>query len=296
MAILTSLQPLVAPLPGCSSGKPVQDQLARGFVLQPNSTFFSTAFGPPARTMVVFWKDDSGRQPSLITPESEGGDETSSPSPPKVTFFDDLDVPFRPRPRLSLCQSRGPYPESQDPPAPPDNPGFPPGLSPVPPPAGGDIEQERWINRVNDRARDHHYHILNFSTFQRVMVTMTSHHRLEDNGNGLDRPRERSYSHAQVPQEPQVQPMVIPELVTDPDEDRTVVNPSSSTGISPRVEQRDRSRRKQRSRSRERTPQRTLPHTPTQYGQQPQHVVPPPGEPQTQPLAENQKLWNHSAA
>ena len=80
-------------------------------------------------------------------------------------------------------------------------------------------------------------------------------------------------------------PADIPEHVTDPEEDPTVVNPSSSTGISPPIEQRDRSRRQQRSRSRERTPQRTPPYTSSQSGQQPQHVVHPPGEPQTQPLA-----------
>ena len=90
------------------------------------------------------------------------------------------------------------------------------------------------------------------------------------------RSRERAYPHAQVPQEPQIQPMIIQEPVTD-----TVVNPSSSTGISPAVEQRDRSRRRQRSRSRERTPQRTPPRTPSQSDQGLQHVVPPPGEPQT---------------
>ena len=33
VAILTSLRPAVNPLPGCSSGKPVQDKLAWGFVL-----------------------------------------------------------------------------------------------------------------------------------------------------------------------------------------------------------------------------------------------------------------------
>ena len=99
------------------------------------------------------------------------------------------------------------------------------------------------------------------------------------------RSRERSYPHAQVLQGPQVQHMIIHEPVTDPDEDPTVVNPSSSTGLSPPVEQRDRSRRQQRSRSHERTPQRTPPHKPSQSGQQPQHVVPPPGEPQIQPLA-----------
>ena len=99
------------------------------------------------------------------------------------------------------------------------------------------------------------------------------------------RSRDRVHPHAQAPQDPQVQPMIIPELVTDPDEVPRDVDPSSSTGILPPVEQRDRSRRQQRSRSRDRTPQRTPPHTPSQSGQQPQHVVPPPGEPQTQPLA-----------
>ena len=52
--------------------------------------FFSTAFDPREWTTVVFWKEDSGRQAQLITPENEGGDETNCPSPP--TFFDDLDV------------------------------------------------------------------------------------------------------------------------------------------------------------------------------------------------------------
>ena len=52
--------------------------------------------------MVVFRKEDSGRQPHLITPENEGGDETNCPSPPTFTFFDNPDVPFGPRgpPRL----------------------------------------------------------------------------------------------------------------------------------------------------------------------------------------------------
>ena len=39
--------------------------------------FFSTAW-----TMVVFWKESVGRQPQLITPENEGGDNTNYPSPP----------------------------------------------------------------------------------------------------------------------------------------------------------------------------------------------------------------------
>ena len=64
------------PLLGYSSGKPVQDQLAWLFVLHPNS-FFSAAFDPRVWTMVVFGKEDSGRQPQLITLENEGGDGTN---------------------------------------------------------------------------------------------------------------------------------------------------------------------------------------------------------------------------
>ena len=30
--------------------------------------------------MVVFWKEDSGRPPQLITPENEGGDGTNYPA------------------------------------------------------------------------------------------------------------------------------------------------------------------------------------------------------------------------
>ena len=59
--------------------------------------------------MVVFWKEDSGRQLRPITPENEGGYETSSPSPPIFTFFDDPDVPLGPSPPLG----------------PPDPPGLP---------------------------------------------------------------------------------------------------------------------------------------------------------------------------
>ena len=82
--------------------------------------FSSTTFDPREWTMVVFWKEDSGRL-RLITPENEGGDETSSPSPPGFIFIDDPGVPFGPSP----------------PTGPPDPPGLPPGLPPAPPPAGG---------------------------------------------------------------------------------------------------------------------------------------------------------------
>ena len=32
--------------------------------------------------MVVFWEENLGRQPQLITLENEGGDETKFPPPP----------------------------------------------------------------------------------------------------------------------------------------------------------------------------------------------------------------------
>ena len=86
--------------------------------------FFSTAFDPRARMMVVFWKENSGRQPQLITPENEGGDETSYSSPPK--FFDDPDVPFGPS---------GP-PEPPGPSGLPLPLGLPTGWPPAPSPAG----------------------------------------------------------------------------------------------------------------------------------------------------------------
>ena len=54
--------------------------------------FVSTAFDPREWTIVVLWKEDSGRQPQLMIPEIEGGDETNCPSPPRFTSFDDPDV------------------------------------------------------------------------------------------------------------------------------------------------------------------------------------------------------------
>ena len=99
--------------------------------------FFSTACDPHAWTMIVFWKEDPERQPQLITPENGGEDETSSPSPPRFTFFEDPDVPVRPKPRGPPEQPRG---LSPGPPDPPDPPGFPPRLPPAHPPAVGERE------------------------------------------------------------------------------------------------------------------------------------------------------------
>ena len=75
----------------------------------------------------------------------------------------------------------------------------------------------------------------------------------------------------QVPQEPQIQPMVTPVPDDDiSDEDFTVINSSSpSAGPPPSAEQRARSRRDERSRSRERVP----PHLSSHASQQPQPVV-----------------------
>ena len=42
--------------------------------------FFSTAFDLRDWTIVVLWKEDSGRQPQLIFPDNGGGDETNCPS------------------------------------------------------------------------------------------------------------------------------------------------------------------------------------------------------------------------
>ena len=121
--------------------------------------------------MVVFWKENLGRQPRLITPENEG-DETK-------------DV-FRNRPSP---------PESQ--------------LIPIPI-SDDDDDQSPQEERQRERSRS----------------------------------RERENPHAQVPQEPQIRPLVTPEADEVSDEEFSDVNPSSpATGPPPSAEQRGRSRR-----------------------------------------------------
>ena len=56
--------------------------------------FFKTAFDPRKWTLILFGKESLGRQPQLITPENEGGDNTNYPSPANVTFSADLEIPF----------------------------------------------------------------------------------------------------------------------------------------------------------------------------------------------------------
>ena len=70
VAILTSLRPAVNPLLGCSSGKPRSRPIGVRVCPVAQFNFFSTAFDPREWTTVVFWKEDSGRQPQLITPEN----------------------------------------------------------------------------------------------------------------------------------------------------------------------------------------------------------------------------------
>ena len=168
----------------------------------------------------MFWKEDSGRQVRLITPEDEGGDETSSPSPPRFTFFDDPDVP------LNL---------SDTPPAPP---GPPPGLLPAPPPAGGrGRARAEHVSRERSRPRSQSPEPLSDNDYDQS----------PQDGRQRSRSRDRVHPSAQAPQTPPIQvpqtppvppiqPMVIREPFTVPDED------SGNSG------------RRQRSRSRERAP------------------------------------------
>ena len=107
---------------------------------------FSTAFDLREWTLVVFWKEDLGRQPQLITLENEEGYQTSSPSPPRFNFFDGPDIPL------------GGLPEPPPaPPGPPDAPGLPPGwpptLSPPAPPPAGKGESVRTGNSSRERSR-----------------------------------------------------------------------------------------------------------------------------------------------
>ena len=127
VATLTFSLPAVNLLFGCSSENPFKTEWRAGLSCSPIQ-LFHTAFDPRAWTMVVFWKENSGRQPQLIILENEGGDETNCPSPPpNSTFFDDPDVPFGPQ---------GPPPPAPGPPEPP--PGWPPAPSPA-----GDSERVR---------------------------------------------------------------------------------------------------------------------------------------------------------
>ena len=128
VTILTSLQPAVNPFAWMLLWKTRSRPIGVRFCLVAQLDFLSTAFDPREWAMVVYWKEDSGRQLRLTIPENEGRDEANFPSPPRCTFFDDRDVPLNP-PDTPLAPP--------GPPGPPDSPGLPPGLPPDPPNAGG---------------------------------------------------------------------------------------------------------------------------------------------------------------
>ena len=232
--------------------------------------FFKTAFDPRAWTLVVFWKENFGRPPQLIIPENEGGDNTNYPSPPKISFFGDPEVPLGPQ---------GPQPpaplESHEPPGPQGPPGLPPGWPPAPSPAGGG-ERVGTGNTLRERLHPR------YSPPEPQLIPIP----LSDGEHDDDQPpqgqrrrqrstsRERVYPHVPVPQEPQMRPTVTPESDDEiSDEDFTIVNPSSpSAGPPPSAEQRNRSRRSQRSRS----CGRVYPPSSSHANRHQQPVVPPP--------------------
>ena len=66
VTISTSLRPVVHPLLGCSSGKHRSRPIGVRVCPETQCDFFSTAFDLREWTLVVFWKEDSGRQLRLI--------------------------------------------------------------------------------------------------------------------------------------------------------------------------------------------------------------------------------------
>ena len=195
--------------------------------------FFGAVFDLRLWTMVVFWKDDSGRQPKLNTPENERGDETNYPSLPNFNFFDDPDTPLGP------C---GP----PQPPGPPGSPGLSPGWPPAPSPAG---DRERVRNGIASREQLHPRSRQPGSQLIPIPMSDDDDQLPQDERQRQrSRSRDRVYPHAQVPQEPQIHHMVTSEPDDVSDEDCAVVIPSlPSAGPLPSAEQRGRSRRDERS-------------------------------------------------
>ena len=168
--------------------------------------FFKTAFNLRKWTLVVFWKGNLGRQPQLITPENEGGDNTNYPAPPNVTFFDDPEVPFGPQDPQPLTP-----PPPDQPPGPPSPPGFPPGWPPAPSPAGG---RDRVVTGNTLRRRSHPRP--SPTELQIIPIPMSDGEDDDqppqwERQRQRSRSRERVFPHVQVPQEPQIQPVVTPE-------------------------------------------------------------------------------------
>ena len=152
-------------------------------------------------------------------------------------------------------------PEPQDRPDPQD-PGFPPGLPPGPPPAGGErtraVDQSRERSRPRSPLPDPQLIHIPMSdgnddqppqTGRQGTIQVVSDHILTHNYL-----RNRKYNlHHQRDSDLQLSNEIAPEDKKDPDRVSIHLN--------------------------------AHPNAPSQSGQQPQHVVPRPGEPQTQPLA-----------
>ena len=189
---MTSLLPAVIPLLRYSSGKPLSRPIGVRVCPVAQFNFFSIAFDPHEWTMVVFWKETSGRQPTLSTPENERGYDSNYPSPPNVTFFDDPDRQVR----LVYRQD---------------------GLQ-LPSPASG---RERVETGNTSRERLHPHPRPSPPEPQLTPIPMSdgedddmiSHHKKK--GKQRSRSRERVYPHVPVPQKPKIQPMVTPESDDD---------------------------------------------------------------------------------
>ena len=184
---------------------------------------FSTAFDPREWTVVVFWKEDLRRQSQLNTLENEGGDETSSPSPPRFTFFDDPDIPLGLLGLVDFLDHLLDLPPGA--PGPSGPPGHPPGWSPTlwptapPPPGEGEKVRTGNASRARSRPRSP------LPEPQLIPFPMSDgddDQPQDGRQRQRSRSRDRVHPHAQAPQEPQIQPMVIQEPLTVLDEDPAI--------------------------------------------------------------------------
>ena len=103
--------------------------------------------------MVVFWKEDSGRQLRLSHFKTKEQMRPDLHHPPRFTFFDGLDPPD--------TSSAPPGP-----PGPPDSPGLPLELRPLLQLLVGKKEQELKMYHASDHDHDLNHQSLNRNQFQ----------------------------------------------------------------------------------------------------------------------------------
>ena len=193
---------------------------------------FSTAFGLCEWTMFVKRKEDLGRQLRLITPKNEGEDETSFPSPPRFTFFDDPDFPLNSPDTLP------------GPPGPKDSPGLLTRIAPSSSTCWWE-RRARTEHVSRERSRQRPRSQSPEPQLKPIPVSDNDDDQSPQDGRQRQRSRSRDRVHppAQAPQVPPIQPMDIQEPFTVLDED------TGSSG------------RRQRSRSRERAPAHVTEYT-----------------------------------